>query len=45
MWPLIDENKLKFDESNNKSEKFENCLKIDILNFKTKGYDLTNWFE
>ena len=37
MWPLIDENKLKFDERNNKSEKFENCLKIDILNLRLKA--------
>ena len=32
MWPLIDENKLQFDEKNNKNWK---CLKMYILNFKT----------
>ena len=27
-----------------KIDKFEKCLKKYIINFKTKGYKLTNWF-
>ena len=27
-----------------KTEKFENCLKMYIINFKIKDYKLTNWF-
>ena len=44
LWPLNDESKLQFDEKNNKTEKFEKCLKMYIIDFKTKGYKLTNWF-
>ena len=28
-----------------KTEKFEKCSKMYIINFKNKGYKLTNWFE
>ena len=41
MWPFIDEIKLQFDEKSNKNWK---GLKTYIINFKTKGYKLTNWF-
>ena len=41
MTPLIDENKLQFDEKRTKTEKFEKYLKLYIINFKTIRYELT----
>ena len=41
MGPLIDENRLQFDEKNNKTEKFEKNFNLFIINFKTIQYRLT----
>ena len=37
---LIDQNKLQFDEKNNKTEKFEKNFNMIIINFKTIRYIL-----
>ena len=41
MGPLIDENKLQFEEKVNKTEKFEKYLKMYIINLKTIRYKRT----